>query len=215
MLDVESAQGGMVLSFFTLAIFGGLFTPLPMLPDGIATIGRVLPSSHFASLGRSVVAGQLPDPVDVLVLVAWAVGARRPGRLALPGRRAVRAGLTPMTSPGPGIADGVAAPMLTLPGPGGRRRLRVPFLAATLFFTIAPLLSVLANPPEPAALALLLVGWAIFGAVLVALFRFGPFVRPSAGPWLAVAVVAMTALALAAQVGSARPPARRSTSTPA
>ena len=64
----------MVLSFFTLAIFGGLFTPLPMLPDGIATIGRVLPSSHFASLGRSVVAGRLPDPVDVLVLAAWAVG---------------------------------------------------------------------------------------------------------------------------------------------
>jgi ABC-2 type transport system permease protein len=73
-LDVESAQGGMVLSFFTLAIFGGLFTPLPMLPDGIATIGRVLPSSHFANLGRSVVAGRLPDPVDVLVLGAWAVG---------------------------------------------------------------------------------------------------------------------------------------------
>ncbi len=73
-LDVESAQGGMVLSFFTLAIFGGLFTPLPMLPDGIATIGRVLPSSHFANLGRSVVAGRLPDPVDVLVLAAWAVG---------------------------------------------------------------------------------------------------------------------------------------------
>jgi ABC-2 type transport system permease protein len=72
-LDVESAQGGMVLSYFGLAIFGGLFTPLPMLPDGIATIGRVLPSSHFASLGRSVVAGHVPDAVDVLVLTAWAV----------------------------------------------------------------------------------------------------------------------------------------------
>lgn len=73
-LDVESAQGGMVLSYFTLAILGGLFTPLPMLPAGIATIGRVLPSSHFANLGRSVVAGQPPDVVDVLVLGAWAVG---------------------------------------------------------------------------------------------------------------------------------------------
>ena len=73
-LDVESAQGGMVLSYFTLAILGGLFTPLPMLPDGIATIGRVLPSSHFADLGRAVIGGRLPDPVDVLVLAAWAVG---------------------------------------------------------------------------------------------------------------------------------------------
>ncbi len=74
LLDAESAQGGMVLSYFTLAILGGLFAPLEAFPAGIATIGRVLPSSHFASLGRSVVAGQLPDPVDVLVLAAWAVG---------------------------------------------------------------------------------------------------------------------------------------------
>ena len=105
-----------------------------------------------------------------------------------------------MTQPDRASPGGAPAPLLTVPGPGGRRRLRTPFLAATLFFTIAPLLSVLANPSEPAALALLLAGWAIFGAVLVYLFRFGPFVRPANGPWLAVAVVAMTALALAAQV---------------
>ena len=73
LLDAESAQGGMVLCYFTLAILGGLFAPLEAFPPGLATIGRVLPSSQFASLGRSVVAGQLPDPVDVLVLVAWAV----------------------------------------------------------------------------------------------------------------------------------------------
>jgi ABC-2 type transport system permease protein len=73
LLDAESAQGGMVLCYFTLAILGGLFAPLEAFPPGLATIGRVLPSSHFASLGRSVVAGQLPDPVDVLALVAWAV----------------------------------------------------------------------------------------------------------------------------------------------
>ena len=107
-----------------------------------------------------------------------------------------------MTARDQATADGVVEPMLSVAGPGGRRRrLRVPFLAATLFFTIAPLLTVLANPPAPAALVLLLVGWAIFGAVLVVLFRFGPFGRPSAGPWLAVAVVAMTTLALAAQAG--------------
>jgi ABC-2 type transport system permease protein len=73
-LDVESAQGGMVLSYFTLAILGGLFTPLPMLPEPVATIGRVLPSSHFADLGRAVIGGRLPDPADVLVLAAWALG---------------------------------------------------------------------------------------------------------------------------------------------
>jgi ABC-2 type transport system permease protein len=72
-LDVESAQGGMVLVYFTMAILGGLFAPLQSLPDGIATIGRMLPSSHLANVGRTVVGGHLPDPVDVLVLGAWAL----------------------------------------------------------------------------------------------------------------------------------------------
>jgi two-component system sensor histidine kinase DesK len=107
-----------------------------------------------------------------------------------------------MAPTGRGTGDSTPEPLLTVAGPrGGRHRLRVPFLAATLFFTIAPLVSVLADPPEPAALALLLAGWATFGAVLVALFRHGPFVRPASGSWLGVAVVAMTGLALAAQVG--------------
>jgi ABC-2 type transport system permease protein len=73
LLDVESAQGGMVLTFFGLAILGGLFVPLPALPDTIATIGNVLPSSHFAALGRAALAGRVSDPVDVLTLVGWAV----------------------------------------------------------------------------------------------------------------------------------------------
>jgi ABC-2 type transport system permease protein len=73
LLDPESAQGGMVLTYFSLAILGGLFAPLESLPDAIATIGRMLPSSHFASLGRDLVAGRLPDPVDVAVLAAWAI----------------------------------------------------------------------------------------------------------------------------------------------
>ena len=74
LLDVESAQGGMVLTFFSLAILGGLFAPLNAFPSALATIGNVLPSSHLAHLGRTVLAGRVPDPVDVLVLGAWALG---------------------------------------------------------------------------------------------------------------------------------------------
>ena len=91
--------------------------------------------------------------------------------------------------------------MLTVPGPGGsRRRLRVPFVAATLFFTVFPFLSVLANPPQPAALALLVVGWAIFGVVIVALFRGGPFSRPFDSSILVLAIAAMIAIAAIVQV---------------
>jgi ABC-2 type transport system permease protein len=74
LLDADSAQGGMVLSYFTLAILGGLFAPLSAFPDWLATIGNVVPSSHLASLGRSVAAGRVPDATDVAVLAAWAVG---------------------------------------------------------------------------------------------------------------------------------------------
>lgn len=73
LLDAESAQGGMVLAFFSLAILGGLFAPLDAFPSALATIGRVLPSSHLASLGRAIAAGRLPDPADALMLGAWAI----------------------------------------------------------------------------------------------------------------------------------------------
>lgn len=71
LLDADSAQGGMVLSYFLLAIFGGLFAPLEAFPSALATIGHVLPSSHLASLGRSAAAGRAPDVFDVLALAAW------------------------------------------------------------------------------------------------------------------------------------------------
>jgi ABC-2 type transport system permease protein len=72
LLDADSAQGGMVLAYFVMAILGGLFAPLDAFPAPLATIGNVLPASHLAALGRAAAAGLLPDPVDVAVLGAWA-----------------------------------------------------------------------------------------------------------------------------------------------
>ena len=70
-LDAESAQGGMVLTLFTMAILGGLFAPLESLPPTMATIGWMLPSSHLASLGRAVAAGTAPGLADIAVLAAY------------------------------------------------------------------------------------------------------------------------------------------------
>lgn len=72
-LDAESAQGGMVITLFTMAILGGLFAPLESLPPTVATIGWMLPSSHLASLGRSVASGAVPSLTDVAALAAWTV----------------------------------------------------------------------------------------------------------------------------------------------
>ena len=73
-LDADSAQGGMMLAYFTMAILGGLFAPLGSFPPFLATIGGMLPSSHFASLGRAVAAGAGRRPrLTSLRLVAWTV----------------------------------------------------------------------------------------------------------------------------------------------
>jgi ABC-2 type transport system permease protein len=88
-LDAESAQGGMVLTFFAMAILGGLFAPVEVFPEPLATIATVLPSYRLAAIGRSVAGGSLPALGDSLVLVAWAVagGVLAAWRYAAAGRR--------------------------------------------------------------------------------------------------------------------------------
>jgi ABC-2 type transport system permease protein len=70
-LDTDSAQGAVTLSFFGLAILGGLFAPVESFPSAVATIAHVLPSYHLAEIGRHIVAGGLPDIADVGVLAAY------------------------------------------------------------------------------------------------------------------------------------------------
>ena len=72
-LGSESVQGAVTLTFFGLAILGGLFAPADSFPPALATIAHVLPSYHLAALGRDVVASGVPDPVDVIVLTAYAL----------------------------------------------------------------------------------------------------------------------------------------------
>jgi ABC-2 type transport system permease protein len=69
--DESTAQLIFTISFVGLAILGGLWTPISQFPDTLATIGRMLPSYHFANLGWSAVAGRVPDIGDVVALVAY------------------------------------------------------------------------------------------------------------------------------------------------
>jgi ABC-2 type transport system permease protein len=72
--DATSAQGATIVTYVTLAIVGGLWAPLSSLPDGIATIGRMLPSYRLANLGWQAIAGRPPDPTDMVVLAIYAIG---------------------------------------------------------------------------------------------------------------------------------------------
>ena len=69
--DEGTAQLTFTIAFVGLAILGGLWTPISQFPDALATIGRMLPSYHFANLGWSALAGRPPDLGDVLALVAY------------------------------------------------------------------------------------------------------------------------------------------------
>jgi ABC-2 type transport system permease protein len=73
LFDADSAQGAMMVSFFGLAILGGLWAPISSFPDTLATIGRMLPSFRLADLGRAAVTGVAPDATDVAILAVYAL----------------------------------------------------------------------------------------------------------------------------------------------
>jgi ABC-2 type transport system permease protein len=55
-----------------LAALGGLWMPISVLPTGLQTIGKLLPSYQAANLGWHIVGGQAVELSNVLALVAWA-----------------------------------------------------------------------------------------------------------------------------------------------
>ena len=69
-----TAQAAMMITYFSTAILGGLWTPVSQFPDTLATIARIMPTYHFANLGWAALVGSLPDLQDVLVVAAWGVG---------------------------------------------------------------------------------------------------------------------------------------------
>ncbi|GAB1823892.1 ABC transporter permease [Herbidospora sp. RD11066] len=69
----DAAQPITLGAYFGLAIAGGLWVPLSVLPQVIRDVAAALPSTRFAELGRSVAAGHAPPLSAGLVLAAWTV----------------------------------------------------------------------------------------------------------------------------------------------
>ncbi len=103
---------------------------------------------------------------------------------------------------GPGVDPEARRPIADGPALGALRRTRYrpAFIGATLFFTFVPLISVLAHPPGPTPLILMLMAWAMFGSTLVPLFRGQPFGRLRDSRWLAIAAALITAIAVMVEV---------------
>ncbi|MDP9847871.1 ABC transporter permease [Streptosporangium lutulentum] len=70
----DAAQPITIGAYFALAIGGGMWMPLSVLPQFIRNIAGGLPSTRFAELGRAVAAGHAPSVTAGLVLAAWTLG---------------------------------------------------------------------------------------------------------------------------------------------
>src|SRR5258708_206823 len=68
----DAAFGLLYGLYQVLAALGGLWMPLSMLPTGLQTVGKLLPSYRAADLGWRLIAGQAVDPASVLILCGWA-----------------------------------------------------------------------------------------------------------------------------------------------
>ncbi|MFC4590054.1 ABC transporter permease [Sphaerisporangium corydalis] len=76
----DTAQPLAMISMFGLALLGGLWFPVSMLPQTMQTIAHALPSYDYADIGWEIVAGHTPPASAVAGLLAWAVAL---GALAL------------------------------------------------------------------------------------------------------------------------------------
>ncbi|MGK5553406.1 ABC transporter permease [Actinomadura kijaniata] len=67
----DAAQPVTIGCYFALAIGGGLWLPLSVLPEAVRDVAGWLPSTRFAELGRAVAAGHAPSATAGLVLAGW------------------------------------------------------------------------------------------------------------------------------------------------
>ncbi|MFC4532732.1 ABC transporter permease [Sphaerisporangium dianthi] len=69
----DTAQPVAMISMFGLALLGGLWFPVDMLPETMRTIAHALPSYDYASIGWEIVAGHTPSGSSVAGILGWAV----------------------------------------------------------------------------------------------------------------------------------------------
>ncbi|MFF0247462.1 ABC transporter permease [Streptosporangium sandarakinum] len=72
LLPPDTAQPVSMIGMFGLALLGGLWIPLEVMPEGMRSVARVLPSADYAGMGRGIVAGDGLPAGDALAVVVWA-----------------------------------------------------------------------------------------------------------------------------------------------
>jgi ABC-2 type transport system permease protein len=73
MKKVETAAGISNLIYMVLAVAGGMWMPLEIMPKMMQSIGQWLPSYHFGNGAWEIVRGGMPEWKNFLILIAYLV----------------------------------------------------------------------------------------------------------------------------------------------
>jgi ABC-2 type transport system permease protein len=73
MKKVETAAGISNVLYMVLAVCGGMWMPLEIMPKAMQSIGHWLPSYHFGSGAWEIVQGGLPSWKNIVILFAYLV----------------------------------------------------------------------------------------------------------------------------------------------
>ncbi|MFZ7942110.1 ABC transporter permease [Neobacillus sp. 19] len=71
MKKVETAAGISNVIYMVLAVAGGLWMPIEIMPKVMQTIAQWLPSYHFGSGAWEIVRGSMPDWKNILILISY------------------------------------------------------------------------------------------------------------------------------------------------
>lgn len=71
MKKVETASGVSNVIYMVLAVAGGMWTPLELMPKTMQNIGLWLPSYHFGNGAWAIVSGGTPSWKNVLILIIY------------------------------------------------------------------------------------------------------------------------------------------------
>ncbi|MCH1627287.1 ABC transporter permease [Ferdinandcohnia quinoae] len=71
MKKVDTASGVSNLIYMALAITGGMWMPMEILPDIMQKIGKWLPSYNFGSGAWEIIRGGSPDLANILILIGY------------------------------------------------------------------------------------------------------------------------------------------------
>jgi len=71
MRKVETAAGISNVIYMVMAVAGGLWMPLEVMPNMMQTIAQWLPSYHFGNGAWNIVRGELPNWKNFLILIAY------------------------------------------------------------------------------------------------------------------------------------------------